>query len=740
MNTRHSTEKTLSASLLAVALFTFVGFCILTNSAGDYRKYLDTDIPFVYRLNDTTPLDYFASIVAGHMQWNNVPSAYWEFSQGPLTSASDAVQDGINLVFFDVPGVNFPPPTNVIAFSRTFTSNAGGYHALESDLVWNARDFPPSPTGAAGQQDLQGVIAHEFGHHLGLGHQGSPGGPPGCGPLIPQAVMYGLSASGDTTNRNLHIHDIGGVSAIYPVWILQGTVTDAGTAQPIASAQVKYVGSNVVSIGAVEDPGTFERPGLVFDTEATGPNGFYGDIVLDQTFDLIVDPFGYIPDTATISFNPPGGIGQTQTIVHNVASQIAPMANITGVVRDANTLSAISATIEFFGVGDTAGLTLSVQTQPNGSYTANLSSTELYNITVIPSSPYVDHVELDSVLLPPSGATVDFDLLEAQVLLVDDDAGDPYEARYQGSLDRLNIRRRTFSVADSAATPVGVLATFTEKPVLLWFTGNDTTDALDADERLVIIDHLTAGGDAIITGQDIAEFSAPGDSLIAKYLGIQQNGNYLTGALIVRGFPGDIIGDGITFQLVGGAGNQTSKDILSIIGGSVGTPTKTLYYGVAAEDTVKIAAVRVLGPGAFWGVSYFGFGLEVFTEARMDTMILRSMRYFDVVVSVTEPSAGTVPGEFSLAQNYPNPFNPTTQIQYGLPQQSRVSIIVYDVNGRVVTKLFQGDQEAGLHIVHWNGKNNQGYPVSTGIYFYELKALGTDGYSFVQTRKMLMLK
>jgi hypothetical protein len=298
--------------------------------------------------------------------------------------------------------------------------------------------------------------------------------------------------------------------------------------------------------------------------------------------------------------------------------------------------------------------------------------------------------------------------------------------------------RRTFSVADSGTTPAGVLATFTEDPILLWFTGNDTTNALSAEERLLIIDHLVSGGNAIITGQDIAEFSAPGDSLIGGYLGIQQNGN--STALLVKGFPGDIIGDGISFLLVGGAGNQTSKDILSIAGGSVGTPTKTLHYGFAAADTVNIAAVRILGPGALWGVSYFGFGLEVFNEARMDSMIVRSMRYFDVVVSVSEPSTGTVPGKFTLAQNYPNPFNPTTQIQYGLPQHSRVSITVYDVTGRVISKVFQGEQDAGLHVVHWNGRNDRGDAVSTGIYFYELNATGNDGDSFVQTRKMLLLK
>jgi hypothetical protein len=68
MNTQHFAKKTFTTALLGLALCTFVGFCILTNSAGVYRKYFDNDIPFVYRLNDTTPLDYSASIAAGAMQ------------------------------------------------------------------------------------------------------------------------------------------------------------------------------------------------------------------------------------------------------------------------------------------------------------------------------------------------------------------------------------------------------------------------------------------------------------------------------------------------------------------------------------------------------------------------------------------------------------------------------------------------------------------------------------------------
>ena len=285
-------------------------------------------------------------------------------------------------------------------------------------------------------------------------------------------------------------------------------------------------------------------------------------------------------------------------------------------------------------------------------------------------------------------------------------------------------------MADSGTTLAGVLSTFTEKPVLLWFTGNDSTDALSADERLVIINHLAAGGNAIITGQSIAEFSNPGDSLIEGYLGIGQNGNY-SGAQLVRGFPGDIIGDGIIFQLAGGADNQTSIDILSIIGGSVGTPTKTLYYGVVLADTVNIAAVRVLGPGAGWGATYYGFGLEALTPARLDTLIVRSIRYFDrTVVGVSEPTVATVPDEFSLAQNYPNPFNPSTTIRYELPERAIVSLKIYNVLGQEVATLVNEEEEPGSYQVRFDGKG-----LASGIYLYRLQA-----GDYFETKKLVLLK
>ena len=95
----------------------------------------------------------------------------------------------------------------------TFSSNSPRYRAVESDLVWNAKDHAPSPTGEPFFIDLQSTMAHEFGHHLGLDHTGLPGGASsGCGPLVPSATMWAFATDGDTTGRNLHPEDVIGVT------------------------------------------------------------------------------------------------------------------------------------------------------------------------------------------------------------------------------------------------------------------------------------------------------------------------------------------------------------------------------------------------------------------------------------------------------------------------------------------------------------------------------------------------
>lgn len=732
---RRTIGRIIATPLLGATLVLLAGFCLITNQAGDRRIYFNSSIPLTIRLNASTPANYIPPIETAAQTWKNVQGSFFEFTFGPTTTASGPGQDGVNLLFFDLAGVNFPPPTSVIAFSQTFTSSAGGYHAIESDLVWNARDFPPSPTGAPGQQDLQSVVTHEFGHHLGLDHTGLPGGASsGCGPLVQAAAMWWSSSSGDTSKRRLHAEDIMGVSVLYPSWRVQGTVRNGAT--PVNGFPLWFRGTKASWVGPVENPigSRYNRSGYVVDTLYTDIAGQYASIAIDQAFDIIADGFGFERDSFHIPFNPPGGIGNTQVITQDIQITATPIAALSGSVQ--GTLGPVVARLDFYGEGDPNGLTASVVTQASGGYSVNLPSKERYRVVATLPPPYVDRLETQGVYLPPGGATLSFFPEPAEALIVDDDAGASLQTTYQNSLTRMNLRYRTIGMADSGATLPAVLATFVQRPLLVWFTGSDTTNALTPAERQVMISHLNAGGRAIITGQNIAQFSAPGDSLLAHYLGIQFNGN--TTAITMRGFAGDVIGNGVNYLITGGPGPQTSKDVLSLVGGSIGTPTPTLYY-VSGSDSSLYAGVRVLGPNSAWAVTYFSFGLDGFSPARQDTFILRSLRYFAQLPTSVSGGDATLPREFTLEQNYPNPFNPETHIRYGLPEASRVRITIFNGIGQRVAELANGEKSAGYHTTVWRGASQRG-TFASGIYFYRLEATGTSGRIFVQTRKMLLLK
>ncbi|MCK5453841.1 MAG: T9SS type A sorting domain-containing protein, partial [Calditrichia bacterium] len=91
---------------------------------------------------------------------------------------------------------------------------------------------------------------------------------------------------------------------------------------------------------------------------------------------------------------------------------------------------------------------------------------------------------------------------------------------------------------------------------------------------------------------------------------------------------------------------------------------------------------------------------------------------------------------------YPNPFNPTTTIRYGLKQASDVKLKIYNLLGQEVRTLISAQQEAGYQSIVWDGRDNRGTPVASGIYIYQLAANPATGVgqSFMSTRKMILMK
>jgi hypothetical protein len=100
-----------------------------------------------------------------------------------------------------------------------------------------------------------------------------------------------------------------------------------------------------------------------------------------------------------------------------------------------------------------------------------------------------------------------------------------------------------------------------------------------------------------------------------------------------------------------------------------------------------------------------------------------------------EDTPGSLPFTYSLEQNYPNPFNPETTIQYSLAKPGHVTLTVYNLMGQKVKTLIDKSQPAGKYNASWNGRNDQGNPVTTGVYFYRI-----NSGDFNRVKKLLLLK
>jgi photosystem II stability/assembly factor-like uncharacterized protein len=94
-----------------------------------------------------------------------------------------------------------------------------------------------------------------------------------------------------------------------------------------------------------------------------------------------------------------------------------------------------------------------------------------------------------------------------------------------------------------------------------------------------------------------------------------------------------------------------------------------------------------------------------------------------------------LPREFALRQNYPNPFNPATHIRYEMPKESMIQVVVYNLQGQAIRTLVSGKKKAGFYEAVWDGRNQRGLPVSSGLYFVRMEA----GH-YVKVIKMSLIK
>jgi hypothetical protein len=104
-----------------------------------------------------------------------------------------------------------------------------------------------------------------------------------------------------------------------------------------------------------------------------------------------------------------------------------------------------------------------------------------------------------------------------------------------------------------------------------------------------------------------------------------------------------------------------------------------------------------------------------------------------------EPYLG-IPRTFGLSQNHPNPFESGTTIRYALPRGSHVVLEVYDVGGRRVRLLAEGDKGPGYHVTRWDGRDACGSRVGSGVYLCHMRARATGGITFERSTAMLLAR
>ena len=152
------------------------------------------------------------------------------------------------------------------------------------------------------------------------------------------------------------------------------------------------------------------------------------------------------------------------------------------------------------------------------------------------------------------------------------------------------------------------------------------------------------------------------------------------------------------------------------------------------SDNLTVTSARYDGPALTLGAEY-SYGVTVDDGYGNKSFIEESFVY-QGKVEVEEDMNTAYPSVFYLSQNYPNPFNPTTTISYSIPQTDCVQLKVYNVVGDLVRTLVREEKSPGNYTAIWDGRNDKGRLVSSGVYFYTLNISGKN----VISKRMLLHK
>jgi hypothetical protein len=250
------------------------------------------------------------------------------------------------------------------------------------------------------------------------------------------------------------------------------------------------------------------------------------------------------------------------------------------------------------------------------------------------------------------------------------------------------------------------------------------------DAKAMVLDHLdnvyvtgtsTTGDDN--TGYATIKYNFGGDSLWASIY--EGPGNGEDGARAIA------IDDSNNVYVTGvsDGGSGTYDDCATIKYYPSGETAWVIRYNSPANESDAALAIAVDDSGNVYvtGQSYGGSGTSI------DYCTIKYVKKSSEVKDETRNKER--PTEFALSQNYPNPFNQGTKIEFTLSKSGFVTLQIYDLLGRKVRTLVSENLSSGYKSVFWDGKNDDGKDVASGVYFYQLRV-----GDFSEPKKMLLLK
>jgi len=311
----------------------------------------------------------------------------------------------------------------------------------------------------------------------------------------------------------------------------------------------------------------------------------------------------------------------------------------------------------------------------------------------------------------------------------------------------------TVTATDASA---GATVTTTNFTVLAGYDRGDanTNNVVDVNDAIKILEHVVGKGTPLTAEQMLYADAntATGDGMVGaldasyvlKYIAA---GNTWVGVSKVVATAGSVEFSRMSSEngvlslpfAISGTKGVTSiyaEADLNNANIEVGKINLRLPEGWLSATTTENGKVRI----AAAGTTAINDGIFATVEVTLKdkeaaVSILGNAKLNDELSSSLTAKVREIPTEFALSQNYPNPFNPTTSIKFSVAQDAKVNLVVYDMLGQRVRTLVDGVQEAGFYTVRWDGSNDFGSKVASGIYIYRLQA-----GSFVSTMKMNLMK